>query len=83
MVDQDHLQLTPVPGVHQARSIHHTDTVTDGEAAPRNHEAGVALRNGNRDTRRNERPLTRFQAHIDARIQVEARVTRMRSSRCG
>ena len=49
VVDQAHLQLTPVTGVDQARGVQDGDPVLERKTAPRLDQACVALRKRDRD----------------------------------
>ncbi len=66
VVDENHLQLSSIPGIHQSWTVHHPDSFANREATPRNHEAGIPLRNSHGDTRGNEGTLSRLERHIHA-----------------
>src|SRR5690349_10840182 len=64
VVDQQHADLVAVPRVDEARRVEARDAVAQREPRTRLHEAGVALRNRNRDTGWDERAAAcRREAH--------------------
>jgi hypothetical protein len=83
-VQQDDLDLVAVTGVDEPRGIGHGDAVAQRQAAAREHEAGVPLRDGDGQARRDHRPPA---AGSDDRVlsgqEVEAGVARPRVRREG
>ena len=70
-VDQQDRQLVPVPGVDQSGRVEAGHPVTQGQAAPRLDEAGVALGEGQGDAGRHHRPSpVRLEEHLDPGHQV-------------
>ena len=62
-VEQDHLELVPIPGVDQPGRVHDGDARPEREPAPGQDEPGVALRDGDREARRHERPTPARREH--------------------
>jgi oligoribonuclease len=77
-VHQAHPELVAVPGVDQSRCIEDRHAVAQGEPATRLHKPGVAVRDSDRDTGRNERPpASRREDGALPRHQIRASVAVM------
>lgn len=75
MIDQAHLDLTPVPGVHRSRGVDHAQPHPGGQTRSRVHESGVPLGQRDRDARTHQRTFTRLENQIGCRHQVGTRIT--------
>ena len=74
-VDQDDPKLTPIARIDQAGRVEACDPVLEGEAAARLDESGVAVRQGDGQSRRNQRSTAaRLEDDLVARQQIESRV---------
>jgi hypothetical protein len=81
VVDQQHLDLAAVARVDGARGVHDRQAVPGGEPGPGVHQGDVPLRQRDRDPGRHQRPLPRFERHVDRGHQVGARVAGVRVGR--
>ena len=61
MVDEDDLDLTPIPTVDDAGSIDHADAEPSRQPAAGRHETDVTLRDRNGQPRGDEGPLPRLE----------------------
>ncbi len=78
MVDHDHLELTAIRGIDDARSVHQGNPVLQRETATWHHHPHVPDGNCDSNTRRNEHPTaTCRQVRIDSRMKVESGIIPM------
>ena len=73
-VEQDHLQLPAVPRVDQPRRVDDRNPVPIGETRAWLNEAGITLRDSNREACADDRALAGTKLEPVARRQVEARI---------
>ena len=80
-VDQQHLDLTAVAGVHGAGRVDDGDAVPGGQPRARVHETAVPLRQREGDPGRHQRALPRREHDVDRGVQVGAGVAGVRVGR--
>lgn len=83
MVDEDDLELASIPRIHDARAVHHADTMIQRQAAPRSNEPDVALRNCDRYTGRDRRPPSWIQLHALTSEQIDTGILAVGPTRYG
>jgi len=76
-VDERHLQLPSIPGIHQAGTVEHGYTMVPRQTAARCDQTGVAFRNRHGDPDPDQRPVSGDQPGTLGGVKIDATVSRV------
>jgi len=82
MIHEDYFEFPTEPGIHQARTVDDSDTMTEGDAAAGNHQPGVPIGNGDSNPGGNHLALAGLQYGVGAGVQVRAAIAWVRMAGC-